>query len=263
MSGIGNIYVMNANGSGQTKLTNGGAYHFDPAWSPDGRKIAFVTSAGTLGSAQISTMNANGSGQTKLTTTIAASEPAWSPDGKKIAFTAYDSSGGSHTIYLMNADGSGQKQLTNTDPTQGQDRSPTWSPGGKTIAFERDGGSSSAPTALIYLMNADASGQTKLTNDQATAQAPDWSPGDEDRVRGRRQPASGRRRRHLHHERRRLRQDKGVDRPTVRHRRQLASVVADGKKIVFVAQEQCANDILVVNADGTHQTQVTHNATDD
>ena len=72
---------MNADGSGLRKLTRGPAYDGNPAWSPDGRKIAF----GRAG--EIYVMNADGSGQRNLTRNPARDfAPAWSPDGRKIAF---------------------------------------------------------------------------------------------------------------------------------------------------------------------------------
>ncbi|MDP6512914.1 MAG: hypothetical protein QF878_06995 [SAR202 cluster bacterium] len=111
---------LHADGSGQTNLTNNSAADADPAWSPDGAKIAFWS--GRDGNSEMYVMNTDGSDQTRLTTNDAW-EPAWSPDGAKIAFSSHRD--GDWEIYLMNADGSGQTRLTN-DPAH--DSSPAWSP---------------------------------------------------------------------------------------------------------------------------------------
>ena len=60
------IYVMNADGSGQTRLTNNPAVDRDPAWSPDGRQIVFASTRddSLVGNVEIYVMNADGSGQT-------------------------------------------------------------------------------------------------------------------------------------------------------------------------------------------------------
>ena len=73
---------MNANGSGQTRLTNNDANDIFPAWSPDGSKIAFQSYRD--GQAEIYVMNANGNGQTRLTNHDEYDgQPAWSPDARK------------------------------------------------------------------------------------------------------------------------------------------------------------------------------------
>ena len=151
------IYLMNAEGSGLTNLTNNAANDFSPAWSPYGKKIAFTSYRD--GNEEIYVMNADGSGQINLTNNAADDlYPAWSPDGKKIAFTSYR--GGNDEIYVMNADGSGQTNLTKN---AAYDANPTWSPEGKKIAFMsyRDG------NYEIYVMNSDGSGQTNLTKNAA------------------------------------------------------------------------------------------------
>lgn len=96
------IYVVNADGSGQARLAAGE----NPAWSPDGERITFEQksfSGYTSGYTYIYVMNYDGSGLTVLANGY---DPAWSPDGNRIAF----SRGGE--IYVMNADGSQEKRLT-------------------------------------------------------------------------------------------------------------------------------------------------------
>src|SRR3990172_1844040 len=104
------IYVMDADGSNPTNLTNDGATDGGPAWSPDGGKIAFTSERD--GNYEIYVMDADGSNPTNLTNNSAwDSEPAWSPDGSKIAFESYRDN--NREIYVMNADGTAQTNLTN------------------------------------------------------------------------------------------------------------------------------------------------------
>jgi dipeptidyl aminopeptidase/acylaminoacyl peptidase len=160
------IYAMNADGSGQTRLTDNPASDHAPAWSPDGSKIAFRSYRDE--NAEIYVMNADGSGQIRLTDNPAIDDaPAWSPDGSKIAFESYRDD--NWEIYMINADEAEQTRLTNNPAW---DSDPAWSPDGSKIAFHsnRDG------NFEIYVMNADGSDPTNLTNNPAGDYRPAWSP---------------------------------------------------------------------------------------
>ena len=171
-TGTYQIYVMNADGTGQTQLTSG-SFANAPAWSPDGSKIAFSISSGPAGraTAQIYVMNPDGTGITQLTTSAAyADGPVWSPDGTKIAFTV--SEGFASDIFVMNADGSDVTRLTTEDDII--DVAGSWSPDGTKIYFasDRNGGE----VMLPYAMNPDGTGVTPLTFGTSSDIYPVWSP---------------------------------------------------------------------------------------
>jgi TolB protein len=126
---------MNADGSEQrrlggslARLLTGTSYAEEPAWSPDGARIAFVGTPG-MGSkdnAEIFVMNADGTERKRLTDIPGNDHwpPAWSPDGTRIAFTS-EGTEGNPEIYVMNAYGSGLTKLTD-DPAE--DSFPAWQP---------------------------------------------------------------------------------------------------------------------------------------
>jgi Tol biopolymer transport system component len=166
------LYVVAADGSGLTNLTNNPAIYAHHSWSPDGTKLAF-TIADTDGNSDIYVINADGSGMVNLTndSTIGAQNPAWSPDGTRIVFDAMvdDGSGGAREIFVMNADGSGVVRVTNHAD---YDYLPVWSPDGSRIAFAYASGDEQA----IYTVNADGSGLTKTSPAGIDARRPVWSP---------------------------------------------------------------------------------------
>jgi len=165
-NGIHEIYVMNADGAFQTRLTISDDDDGDPCWSADGSMIAWDRQNGDR---DVFVMNADGSNQVNKGPFDADDgDPCWSPDGSKIVFESEED--GRHDIWVMNADGSNPINLSD-NPT-GSDRNPSWSPDGSKIAFEsnRDG------NREIYVMDADGSDQTNLTDDPARDELPNWSP---------------------------------------------------------------------------------------
>lgn len=101
------VYVINADGSGLTRLTSTqSAREYSPAWSPDGKRIAFESNVS--GSNEIYVMNVDGSNPTRLVNLpdgAQSTDPAWSPDSTRVAFTIFSRPQGSG-IDTVNADGS-------------------------------------------------------------------------------------------------------------------------------------------------------------
>jgi Tol biopolymer transport system component len=183
-----NVWIMNADGSGAkplTHLTALQALSCCPAWSPDGSKIAFLSSGAFDGSdtnifaSNVWVMNADGSDAKPLTqlTTGGTSIVRWSPDGGKIAFGSFRALDGSDApgtnftdnIWVMNADGSGTKPLTQLTAAAASSAGPVWSPDGSQIIFTGlravDGSDNVNPNfnENIWVMNADGSNPKPLT----------------------------------------------------------------------------------------------------
>ncbi len=164
--GNSQIYIMNTDGTNQTRLTNNLANDTVPSWSPDGSKIVFASDRD--GNLEIYVMNADGTNQTRLTNNPASDwDTSWSPDGTKIAFrTDRDSN---EEIYVMNADGTNPVNLTNNSSRDGE---PQWSPDGTKILFSswRSGG------ARMFVMNDDGTNPTTVPNTDVWLSNSRWSP---------------------------------------------------------------------------------------
>jgi TolB protein len=165
-SSLADIVVVNADGTGRKNLTNNPRRgNWDPAWSPNGKLIAF----GSAGP-DVWTMRPDGKRLRRLTRGGGES-PAWSPDGKRIAFMSSRTTG-QYDIYVMSATGSKVRRLTSSPEEDGY---PDWSPDGKTIAF-----STGPPQGKwsIWLMDADGSNKRVLVSfaDGESAGFPNWSP---------------------------------------------------------------------------------------
>ena len=180
LAGQYEIYVMDANGSNRTRLTNNRVNDSDPVFSPSGTKIAFDSFRDGNEDVYVmdaSDTNADGNGDNlkRLTKNTATDEePAFSPDGKKIAFVSDRvNPGGNRDIYVMKAKPEGKKNrprlLTHN---AADDAEPSFSPDGTKIVFtsDRDGDEN------IYVMNSDGTGVTRLTSNTAFDADANFSP---------------------------------------------------------------------------------------
>lgn len=159
------LYVINVTGTGETRLTTDTTNEAQPAWSPNGDRIAFTTDRD--GNNEVYLMNPDGQGVTRLTNNATADEqPAWSPDASKIAFVSDRT--GNPEIWVMDSTGANPVQLTNNTAT---DLAPAWSPDGTQIAFMSD----RAGNFAIFVMNSDGSNVRQLTNASVPDELPSWS----------------------------------------------------------------------------------------
>lgn len=288
------VYVMNADGTGMTRLTHTPRAEREPIWSPDGHRIAFIYG-------DIYVINADGTNLTQITDISTSKEGiAWSPDGQRIAFAAKKST--SWRIYVVNADGTGLTLLPHTHVIgPGELRSRlAWSPDSQRIAFSYEGDGeiytgSRAPQVLdisgiqpawspdgqriafvssrggnreIYVKNADGSGETRLTYNPSHDVHPVWSP-DSQRIAFR----SYREGSYAIY----VMNADGTDQTRLPNRgggwRDWLSDLGtggnspawspDGRHIAFVSYFRVGLDnfdteILVMNADGTGTTRLTH-----
>jgi len=184
------VYIINADGSGLTQVDPGCpegipqsqiCEETDPAWSPDGSRLAFGWPYGTLRKvkgedtievASIGLMDPNGGNVVQITqlvrpSTSEDSTPAWSPDGKRIAFirviiTAEPPDGAA--LFVVDADGANEKQLT---PWELRAADPDWSPDGREISFRSEPHASMEFVGSLYTVRPDGTELHQLTPDDS------------------------------------------------------------------------------------------------
>ena len=157
------IYVMDADGGNQERLTNHPVDDLEPSWSPDLQKIAF--SSGRGGFFQIHAMGADAKDPTKLTDGGLDARPDWSPDGQKIAYTSTPLTG-RRQIVIIDTDGRNAAGLTDGDEA-------SWSPDGTRVAFV---GWDEEHHSEIHVINVNDHEIENLTPDLPNSINPTWSP---------------------------------------------------------------------------------------
>ena len=213
------IFDMGPDGSQQRNLTNNPAEDFSPAYSPDGRRIAFGSfrawdpAAGgiPLNSGELYVMNADGTNAQRITFNMLPDwQPAWSPDGRQLVFArpqrqALPDEGLPPTdLWIISLQNGRERQLTNSRAAD--DTRPRWSPDGQHIAFESD--ANEQGNYDVYTIRPDGRDPRRLTSTPVFDGEPNYSP--------------------------------------------------DGQRIAFSSDRAGSSDIFVMRADGTRQTQLTN-----
>lgn len=161
---VAEIYIMNADGSDQRRVTFNSHFDIGAVMSPDGRTVAFHQ-----GHAEHCCAIRVVDVATGVERELANGQwPSWSPDGRQLAFNS-PGVGGVGDIWTINLDGTGLVNLTQTASPEAR---PDWSPNGQLIAFQTNRGGRTD----IWVMNADGSNPMQVTTHPAADQAPDWAP---------------------------------------------------------------------------------------
>lgn len=160
------IYIADYDGGRVTQVTKHGSISIRPKFSPDGRKIAYLSYKDRYPWIYIYDRETGAS--RVLSKRVGLNHaPAWSPDGRQVALVL--SKDGNTEIYVKNADGTGEHRLTRD---RASDTSPVYSPNGRKIAFVSD----RAGRPQIYVMNADGTQQQRVSYQGGSSYDPAWSP---------------------------------------------------------------------------------------
>jgi TolB protein len=165
------LWTAQADGSAPRLLPTSPGIIGSPAFSPDGRSIAYVKLEGD-GVSRIWTIGSDGSGEQRLLANLpdapaVGRDPAWSPDGRRIAFSG--GAPGHLAVWVVDADGRNLTRLTNSSVS---DVEPTWSPDGKQIAFARTTSPALGDIVILDL----ASRVERPLNLPSSNRQPAWSP---------------------------------------------------------------------------------------
>ena len=252
------IYVMDADGGNQRRLTNNPSSDYAPSWAPDGKRIAFVSDrdgnvdANGWHTFEIYVMDTDGGNPQNLTKNPADDRfPSWSPDGKQIVFQSDRVDFRNPEIYVMDADGRNTQRLTNNPA---DDKHPSWSPDGKQIVFSsvREGHFNYE----IYVMDADGGNPQRLTENLKIDLFPVWSP-DGKRIAF----AADRKGDFANFEIYVMDTDGDNQRRLTENRQRdwFPSWSPDGERIAFMSERDGNREIYVMDADGGNQRNLTNN----
>lgn len=162
------IFTIKPDGGSRFNVTKNSSQDFSPAWSPDGKRLAYSCYDGDL---EICTIKPDGGGKRQLTHNSARDEtPAWSPDGKRIAY-ASDEDGDAEIYSIKAADGSGERQLTHNST---YDFRPDYAPNGKRIAYSGEDGTGGDNE--IFTIKAGGGGRYNVTKNSLDDDSPSYSP---------------------------------------------------------------------------------------
>ncbi|MCR4408427.1 MAG: DPP IV N-terminal domain-containing protein [Anaerolineae bacterium] len=252
------IFVMQADGSGLVNLTNHPAWDGTPAWSPDGKRIAF-TSDREDDKPQIYVMNADGSDVVRLTVSDGLDMmPAWSPDGQKIAFVSarpytLTLEGGQlmidagPEIWVMDADGGNPTRITGGQEDQAL--YPAWAPDGLRLAYMNI---SNRIDILVHVLGEEL-GRSLTADATFGSWSPAWSP-DGSRLAFMAEQEDGNKEIYV----------MDVDGSHVENLTNNPAAEADpswspdGKKILFISNRDSHAQVYMMDADGSNVTRITH-----
>lgn len=167
-----NLVMVDPDTASSEMLTDGEAVDWQPAWSPDGRSVAFIRGQGTA--ADVYVVDIETRAVTRITAGMAAAAPAWSPDGHVLAFESRV--GQRESVWVVGADGSDPHEVSAGLSAALQ---PAWSPDGGALIFSGSALPVDDPawpgTAFdLYRVDPDGSGLTSITTDPASEWAPEW-----------------------------------------------------------------------------------------
>jgi Tol biopolymer transport system component len=248
--GNNEIYLMDADGANQLRLTTNTFYDAEPAFSATGEKIAFTSTRS--GNAEIYVMNTDGSMLQNLTNNPATDgHPAFSPDGSKIVFISTRL--GHLGIWVMNVDGSNPVELM--DGFGGNE--PEFSPDGTKVVFSGTGGSGG--DSEIWIMNADGTSRNNLTQDPDSQETePSFSP-DGTKIIFTKNPKSGSSEIFTMN----LNGSNPVNLTNHPSSDAGAEFNGDGTRIFFTTFRDGQQEIYQMNPDGSNQVNVTNKLSND
>ncbi len=260
--GNAEIYLMDADGSGLTRLTTNSANEWSPAGSPDGTEIAFESERDDPNPmscfpnciTKLHLMSVDGSGERRLMDLPGAEgHPDWSPDSRSLVFQADRNGDGKFEIYIISATG-GEPTLVLGDSFDNM--APDWSPAGDEIAFssDRDG------QYDVFAVRIDGTGLRKLADTGLNDYFPAWAPeGASVAFFAARWPA--------------VAQDLFIVRSDGTDLRRLTSTPSivdedpswspDGARLVFQSDRAGSFEIYSMNVDGTDLVRLTRNGRGD